>query len=98
MKTPLLLILLSGCVAPTQFDPATIDGKRYTFVFHMVEAIKPNYKGLHLYDKETNIHHIWLIESELPGCLAHETLHALFGDWHKGRDSMEFCHNKRSKL
>ncbi len=93
MRSPKYLIgvlLLSGC-ASTQFDPSAIDGKEFTFVFHMAKEIKPNYKGLHVYDKETNAHHIWLIESEFPGCLEHEVLHALFEKWHEGRDSLEFC-------
>jgi len=84
-------IILSGCSSTPQFDTSTIDGKEFTFVIHIAKEIKPNYKGLHVYDKETNAHHIWLIESEFPGCLEHEILHGLFGSWHKGRDSIEYC-------
>jgi len=85
-------IVLSGCTATPQLDLSVIDGiTSYTFIPHLTEAIPGNKSGMHLYDKATDTHHIYLIRSEFPRCLEHEVLHIIFGRWHKGRESIEYC-------
>lgn len=85
-------ILLSSCTS-IKFDTSEINGQKFTFIPHLVESLPANIIGLHKYDPSSDIHHIYLIESEFPQCLEHEILHVMFKNWHDGRTSSEFCYN-----
>jgi len=89
-----IILLLTACATPQKFDLSDIDGKTYTFKIHLVDKIPPGYSGLHVYDKDLDLHGIWLLKSEFPRCLEHEILHIFYKDWHKDRDSSEYCYNR----
>ena len=90
MKTIPFILLLTACSTPQPFDTSKIDGT-YSFKIHLVDTLPEDYKGLHVYDDNLDLHSIWIIKDDYPGCLLHEILHILDDDWHKGRVSTEYC-------
>ena len=89
----IIFLLLIGCTSVQPFDVSEIDGKKYTFIPHLVDEIPGGKLGLHSYDKELDIHHIWLIKDRFPLCVQHEIFHVFKPNWHKGRDSDEYCYS-----
>ena len=90
----IIFLILIGCANPQPFDVSEIDGKTYTFKLHLVDKIPGGYKGLHVYDKDINLHGIWLIRDKFPQCLEHEILHVLQPNWHEGRYTDEYCYSR----
>ena len=88
MKTLPLILLLTACSTPLPIPD--IDGKTYTFKIHLVDDLQ-GYKGLHVYDKKLDLHGIWILKEDYPGCLLHEILHVIQGNYHKGRVSTDYC-------
>jgi len=87
------LILLASCTyAP--IDTSQLDLGPHTFQLHFVDRIlyaNRLRRGLKVYDPKTDIHHIYIPKDDYPGCLGHEVVHILDKDFHKGRDSVEYC-------
>ena len=83
-----LILLLTACSTPLPIPD--IDGKTYTFKIHLVDDLQ-GYEGLHVYDKKLDLHGIWILKDDYPGCLLHEILHIINDDWHEGRVSTEYC-------
>ena len=88
MKYFPLILLLTSCTTPLPIPD--IDGKNYTFKIHLVDDLQ-GYKGLHVYDEKLDLHGIWILKDDYPGCLLHEILHAIHGNYHKGRVSTDYC-------
>lgn len=93
----LLLLLLTGCATTAPIDLNMIDTGPHTFQLKFVKEIRAGsngkYRGVQVYDKRLDLHTIYLPIDDFPGCLAHEVLHILYPDFHKGRTSVEFCYN-----
>ena len=88
----ILFILLTAC-STTPVDISNLDTGPHTFKITFVDRIVYKdkvYRGMHTYEAKTNIHHMFLPKDDI-GCLAHEVMHILDKDFHKGRDSIEYC-------
>jgi len=88
----LLALFLMGCTSQPSLSIPDIDGKTYTFKIHLVDDLQ-GYKGLHVYDDNLDLHSIWILKGNYPGCLLHEILHVLDDKWHDGRVSEEYCYS-----
>ena len=86
-----LFLLLTACTTPLPIPD--IDGNTYTFQIHLVDTLPEDYKGLHVYDDNLDLHSIWIIKEDYPGCMLHEILHVFDDDWHKGKTSTEYCYS-----
>ena len=94
----LLALLLTGCATQAPIDLNRINTGPHTFELKFVKEMRAKnggtYRGLQVYDKRLDLHTIYLPIDDFPGCLAHEILHILYPDFHKGRTSVEWCYNE----
>lgn len=89
-----LFLALTSCkslpVNTSAAIPLPDTTKEYTFKLHLVDDMN-GYQGLHLLEKTTGVHHIWLLKKKYPYCLQHEIRHVLEGNFHAGRSSLDDC-------
>ena len=94
MKYALLILLLTACTTPQTFDLSEVEGKIFRFEVKLVDSIPGNRSGLHIYNEAKDLHTIILIRDNYPDCYLHEALHIIHGNYHKGRDSLEYCYSR----
>jgi len=92
MKYFPFFLLLTAC--SNQMPAPDVNEKTYTFKIHLVDTLPDKLEGLHVYDKDINLHGIWILKGDYPGCLLHEIMHILDKEWHKGRNTLEYCYNR----
>ncbi len=87
----LFIVILTGCATARPFDTDLINGKIYRFKVLIVDSIPGGHWGLHQYDSRDDLHLIVLPKEAFPRCLAHEALHMFYGNFHEGRESIDYC-------
>jgi len=82
-----VLLALTACT--TQPPKPVVDSRLITLEL-VDEFEEPNKLGQATMG--THLCSIEIRKDVYPNCVTHEVMHCMSGDWHKGRDSDEFCY------